>query len=76
MNPEDDFKYGDSPKNPVGMRTQVGGGLAIFIGVLLLVFLPPAAANAPINLHPMARLFIEIGSFLLVVGTLARVLFD
>ena len=58
MDPEDDLKYGDSPQNPVGMRAQVGGGLAIFIGVVLFVFYPHVAADAPINLHQMAGLFI------------------
>jgi hypothetical protein len=75
MDPEDDLKYGDSPQNPVGMRAQVGGGLAIFIGVVLFVFYPHVAADAPINLHQMAGLFIGIGILLLAIGTLARMFF-
>jgi hypothetical protein len=60
-----------SSTNPVGLRSQVGGGLAVF-GILLFVFYPDVPGNAAINLHQMATLFICIGAFLLLIGTVAR----
>lgn len=56
----------------LGRRTQVGGGLVVFIGVLLLLFLPPAPPGIPLDLHPMAKLFIAIGVLLVAAGTFAR----
>lgn len=75
MDPDDDLRTPVSGTNPVGMRSQVGGGLAIFIGILLFVFYPNVPADAPINLHQMAMLFIGIGAFALVIGTVARIFF-
>lgn len=57
---------------PVGMKAQVGGGLAVFIGVLLLVFTPSVPPHPGLDIHQMARVFIGIGVFLLALGTLAR----
>ncbi len=59
-------------RSRLGRKPQVGGGIAIFIGVLLLVMTPPAAPGEPPGLHQMAKLFIVIGAFLFAAGTLAR----
>ncbi len=59
-------------RSRVGRKAQVGGGLAMFIGLLLLFFLPPTPPGIPIDLHPMAWLFIAIGAFLVAAGTFAR----
>jgi hypothetical protein len=61
--------------SPLGRRAQVGGLLAVFIGVLLLFFGPGQAPGLPLNLHQMARLFIIIGASLVALGTIARWLF-
>jgi hypothetical protein len=56
----------------LGRRAQVGGGLAAFIGVLLLLFTPSVPPGAPLELHKMALTFIVIGVVAVAVGTLAR----
>jgi hypothetical protein len=62
------------PKIPtlLGRRSQVGGALAAFVGVLLLLAAPAAPPGAPIDVHKMAMVFIAIGSFAAAVGTFAR----
>jgi uncharacterized membrane protein YidH (DUF202 family) len=50
----------------------VGGGIAVFLGVLLLVVTPATTQNAPINAHQMATVFVVIGVFAIAAGTLAR----
>jgi len=57
---------------PVGMKAQAGGGVAVFMGVLLLVFTPSVPPHPGLDIHQMARVFIGIGIFLLAAGTLAR----
>jgi uncharacterized membrane protein YczE len=59
-------------KDRLGRKPQVGGGLAVFIGVLLLLFFPSVPLGAPLNLHQMAIIFILIGASLIAVGTFAR----
>jgi hypothetical protein len=59
-------------KARLGRRSQVGGGIAAFIGLLLLVATPPAPPGAAVNVHQMAMIFIAVGVFGVVVGTLAR----
>jgi hypothetical protein len=61
--------------SPLGRRAQVGGILAVFLGVLLLVFGPGPSPGSPLNLLQMARIFIVIGASLVAVGTIARWLF-
>lgn len=61
-----------SYRYPTGMKAQIGGGLAIVIGVLLLVFFPIVPPGPGLDLHQMARVFIGIGIVLLAAGTLAR----
>jgi len=56
----------------LGRRCQVGGGLAAFIGLLLLVATPAAPPAAPANIHQMATAFIAVGLLGLAAGTLAR----
>lgn len=76
MNPERRGDQNDGGlTSPLGRRAQVGGLLAVFIGVLLLIFGPGPAPGSPLNLHQMASIFIIIGASLVVVGTIARWLF-
>jgi len=56
----------------IGRRAQVGGGLAIFLGVLLFVGTPPTASGAAINVRQMALVFIVIGGLGVAAGALAR----
>jgi hypothetical protein len=55
-----------------GRRVQAGGFIAVFIGVLLLLFGPSPAPGIPLDPHKLDYLFIGIGLFLLVAGTVAR----
>ena len=59
-------------RSQIGRRAQVGGGLAIFLGVVLFVGTPPAAPGAPINVHQMALVSIVIGGLGVAAGTLPR----
>jgi hypothetical protein len=59
-------------KSRLGRKPQAGGGIAIFIGLLLLLMTPPAAPGESPGLHQMAKVFIVIGAFLFAAGTLAR----
>jgi hypothetical protein len=56
----------------LGRKAQVGGLLATFIGVLLLVGTPRAAPGAGVDVHQMALIFIAIGIFLAAAGSFAR----
>jgi hypothetical protein len=49
----------------------VGGGLAAFIGALLLFF-TPAGGPEGIDLDRMAMIFIVMGVFGLTIGTMIR----
>lgn len=63
----------DEPgKNPPGLRAQVGGGIAAFLGLLLLLFFPSGRPGAVLDLQGMARIFLVVGVLLFAVGTLAR----
>jgi hypothetical protein len=76
LDPESDSP--DLSKSSLGRRSQVGGAIAAFIGVLLLLVTPaappgaPGAPAVPVNIHQMAMLFIAIGAFCFAAGTLAR----
>jgi hypothetical protein len=59
-------------RSRLGRKPQVGGGLAVFVGVLLLVFFPAVPPGAALDLHQMAKLFIVIGVLLIAGGTFAR----
>jgi hypothetical protein len=59
-------------KSRLGRRSQVGGGLAVFIGILWLVFVSPAPAGAPVDLHRGGLAFLVVGIFGVAVGTLGR----
>jgi hypothetical protein len=50
----------------------VGGGLAGFIGVLVFAATRPRPPMAPLDLHPMAIIFIVSGVAGFAVGTFAR----
>ncbi len=71
MDPEKSERQGLA-KSRLGRKAQLGGGLAMFIGILLLLFLPTAVPGAPVDLHRMVKLFIAIGAFLVAAGTVAR----
>ncbi len=55
-----------------GRRAQVGGALAIGIGILLLVFLPTPAPGSPVDVHRIGWAFLGVGIFCLVAGTIGR----
>ena len=59
-------------KSKLGRRSQIGGALAIFLGVLLLVATPAATQDAPVNVHQMATILVVIGVLALAAGTFAR----
>jgi hypothetical protein len=58
--------------NRPGRRAQVGGGIAVFLGVLLLLFFPSRRLGAALDLQGMARIFVVVGVLLFGVGTFAR----
>ena len=68
----EDPEEGDSGNSPPGLRAQVGGGIAAFLGLLLLVFFPSGRAGAALDLQGMAKIFLVVGVVLFAVGTLAR----
>jgi hypothetical protein len=51
---------------------QVWGVLTLLVGALLLWVLPPAPPEMPIDLHPMAKVFLGLGAAQVVLGTLFR----
>ncbi len=55
-----------------GRRAQIGGLLALGIGLLLLVVLPKPAPGAPIDVHRISYAFIAVGVFCIAVGTIGR----
>jgi hypothetical protein len=55
-----------------GRRMQVGGALALAIGILLLIFLPVPAPGAPVDLHRISYVFIAVGVFGIAAGTIGR----
>jgi len=55
-----------------GRRAQVGGALAIGIGILLLIFLPHPPPGSPIDVHKIGWAFIVVGVFCLIAGTIGR----
>ena len=71
MNPEDS-KSTRIARGRLGRKAQVGGALAVLIGILLLFFGPPKAPGVPLDPHQMDYAFIALGIFLLLVGTIAR----
>jgi hypothetical protein len=68
----DDSESDRLVRSRVGRKAQTSGGLAVFMGVLLLISLPPTPPGIPIDLRPIAEIFIAIGAFLIVAGTFAR----
>ncbi len=56
----------------LGRRSQIGGGLAAFIGVLWLVFVLSAPPGAPVDIHKAGWAFLVVGIFGLIAGTLGR----
>ena len=55
-----------------GRRMQIGGALALAIGIMLLIFLPVPAPGAPVDLHRISYVFIAVGVLGLVAGTVGR----
>ncbi len=58
-------------RSRIGTKPQVGGGIAVLLGILLFVFTPPGQPGMP-DIHRMAAIFIAFGVFLITVGTFAR----
>lgn len=56
----------------LGRRAQVGGGLAMIIGVILLAVTARAVPGAGVDIHQMALIFIAFGIFLAAAGCFAR----
>jgi hypothetical protein len=55
-----------------GRRAQVGGALAIGIGILMLICLPHATPDSPIDLHRIGWPVVVIGAFCVIAGTIGR----
>ncbi len=58
-------------RSRLGRKPQVGGAIAVFLGVLLLTFVSAVPEARP-DIHKMARVFIGIGILLIAVGTFSR----
>ena len=58
-------------RSRLGRKPQVGGAIAVFLGVLLLTFVPAVPAARP-DIHQMAKVFIGVGILLIAVGTFSR----
>jgi hypothetical protein len=71
MLPEES-KSAETARSNLGRRAQIGGAIAVFIGVLLLLFGPGSTPGIPLNPHGLAWLFVGIGLFLVIAGTVAR----
>jgi len=55
-----------------GRRAQVGGTLAVGIGIMLLIFLPHATSDSPVDVHRIGWAFVGVGVFCPAAGTIAR----
>jgi len=55
-----------------GRRLQVGGALALGIGILLLIFVPHSAPGSHVDRHNIGWAFIVVGIFGLLTGTIGR----
>ncbi len=58
-------------KSRTGRKAQVGGGMVLLLGVLLLATLGPDT-KTPGDPHKLALAFVMIGLFLLIAGTIGR----
>jgi hypothetical protein len=58
----------------MGRKAQAGGAIAIFIGVLLRFLGPSPTPGIPLDPYKLDYLFIAIGLFLVLSGTIARLL--
>lgn len=68
----DDSDTTVAARSRVGRKAQAGGFIAVFIGVLLLLLGPSPTPGIPLDPHKLDYLFIGIGLFLLIAGTIAR----
>jgi hypothetical protein len=59
-------------KSRLGRRAQVGGGLAVFIGLIWLMFVSPAPPGALVDWHRGGLAFLAVGIFGLAIGTFGR----
>lgn len=55
-----------------GRRMQIGGTLALGLGILLFIFLPEPAPGSALEVHRISYAFIAVGLFGVVVGTIGR----
>jgi hypothetical protein len=58
-------------RSRLGRKAQVGGGIVLLMGLLFLAEGVPPLASGPV-LHKVPWVFITIGAFLLLVGSLWR----
>jgi hypothetical protein len=58
-----------------GRRSQIGGALALAIGILLWIFLPVPPPGSPVDFHRVSYAFIAVGILGIAVGTIGRKLF-
>jgi hypothetical protein len=63
------------PDDQPGRRSQIGGGLAVFIGMVWLVAVPSGPPGAQVDIHKAGWIFLMVGIFGLAVGTLGRWLY-
>ena len=69
MDPDQDELHATGGTSQLGRRAQVGGAIALVLGLMLTLLFPQTSAGAPLDLHQMAKLFIAFGLFLLALGT-------
>ena len=55
-----------------GRRMQIGGVLALGIGLLLLIFLPVPPPGSPVDVRRISYAFIAVGVIGVVGGTIGR----
>jgi len=60
------------PDGEPGRRSQIGGLLAAFIGIVWLIEIPSEPPGAPVDIHKAGWAFLLIGIFGLVAGTVGR----
>src|SRR5215467_5946471 len=59
-----------------GRRSQLGGVIAVAIGILLWIFLPVPPPGSPVDFHRMSYACIAVGILGIAVGTVAANFFS
>ncbi len=55
-----------------GRKLQIGGALALALGVILLIALHAPRPGSPVDIHPIGWAFVVVGAFCLAAGTIGR----